>query len=153
VGERTDNTRLRAAGVEDLGEVARCTRAFNAIEGITIADDVLEAALLQLLGDASLGVVFLVETDRVIGHAVVTYGYDLEWGGRDAYLTEFLIDDHKRGRGIGTRVLQLLADEVRQRDVRALHLEVRADNPALQLYERAGFVRSTRLSMTLRLTV
>ena len=144
-------TRLRLATPADIAEVLPRTRAFNASEGITIADDVLEAALRRLLADPSLGGVWLVETDRVIGHAVVTYGYDLEWGGRDSYLTEIWIDLEQRGRGIGTAVLELIKQELRERDVRALHLEVRADNPALRLYERAGFEPSTRVAMTHRL--
>lgn len=144
-------TRLRLATPADTAEVLPRTRAFNASEGITIADDLLQAALRRLLADSSLGAVWLVETDRVVGHAVVTYGYDLEWGGRDSYLTEIWIDLDQRGRGIGTAVLELVKHELRQHDVRALHLEVRADNPALRLYERAGFAPSTRLAMTHRL--
>lgn len=127
------------------------TRALNAHENIVISDEALEAALRPLLADASLGGVWLIEDEDVVGYAIVAYSYDLEFGGRDAYLTEFWIDESYRGRGAGTTVLDLLAGELRARDIRALHLQVRPDNPARRLYERAGFTASPRLVMTRRL--
>jgi ribosomal protein S18 acetylase RimI-like enzyme len=139
---------LRTATLADLAEILPRTRAFNAEEGITVEDAALETATRTLLADANLGEVWLVERDAIIGHAVVTYGYDLEYAGRDAYLTEIWIDEHARGHGAGSAVLERLADELRARDVRALHLEVRPDNPALRLYERHGFVPSRRLALT-----
>jgi len=48
-------------------------------------------------------------------------------------------------------VLQLLGDEVRARGAGALHLQVRHDNPALRLYQRAGFATVPRLILTKRL--
>ena len=46
----------------------------------------------------------------------------------------------------------MLEIELRPLGVRALHLQVRPENPALRLYERAGFSRSPRLILTRRLT-
>jgi ribosomal protein S18 acetylase RimI-like enzyme len=143
--------RVRAATLDDVAEILPRVRALNAHEGIAIGDEPLEQALRRLLGDASLGGVWLIEDGGVIGHATVTYGYDLEFGGRDSYLTELWIDEPRRGRGSGTQVLELLAAELRARDVRALHLQVRRDNPAARLYERAGFTASPRVVMTRRL--
>jgi len=120
----------------------------NAQEDIVVDDALLEAALRRLLGDASLGTVWLVEDERPIGHAVVTYGYDLEFAGHDSYLTEFWIDEPHRGRGAGAAALDLIIDELRARDIRAVHLGVRPENPARRLYERAGFTMSPRLLMT-----
>jgi ribosomal protein S18 acetylase RimI-like enzyme len=86
-----------------------------------------------------------------IGYAIVTFGYDLEFGGRDAYLTELWIDPAERGRGAGSAVLALLDGELRAQGVRAVHLGVRPESPAVRLYARAGFEASPRLFMTRRL--
>jgi len=142
-----------AATVGDLASLLPRTKALNAHEGISIADDALEAALHHLLADASLGGAWLIHADRrCIGYAIVTFGYDLEFGGRDAYLTELWVDPAERGRGAATAALGLLAPALVTRGVRALHLQVRPDNPARRLYERTGFVASPRLVMTRRLS-
>jgi ribosomal protein S18 acetylase RimI-like enzyme len=143
---------LRLATLEDLATVFPRTRALNAHEGIAIDAAVLESALERLLGDPGLGGVWLIETAGApVGYAIVTFGYDLEFGGRDSYLTELWIDEDARGHGAGTAALTLLEDELRARGVRALHLQVRPDNPALRLYERTGFTMSPRRIMTRRL--
>jgi len=143
---------LRAAALDDLATVLPRTRDLNAHEGIAIDAPTLEAALERLLRDPSLGGVWLIERERVaIGYAIVTFGYDLEFGGRDAFLTELWVDPDARGRGAGSAALELLGPELRALGVRALHLQVRPENPALRLYQRQGFVVSPRLIMTQRL--
>ena len=143
---------LRPAIPDDLVELLPRTRALNAHEGIAIEPEVLQAALERLLRDPGLGGAWLIERDgRSIGYAIVTFGYDLEFGGRDAYLTELWIDPPARGRGAGGEALALLDPELRSRGVLALHLQVRPDNPALRLYQRSGFATSPRVVMTRRL--
>src|SRR5947209_8136370 len=140
---------LRLAAVPDLSAVLARTRALNAVEGIAIDEASLVAATRRLLGEASLGAVWLIlRGDAPIGHAVVTYGFDLEFGSHDSFLTELWVDPEARGQGAATAALQLLEGELRRRDVRALHLGVRPDNPARRLYERSGFVASPRVLMT-----
>ncbi len=144
--------RLRSATLDDVPHVLPRTRALNAHEGIQITDALLETALRHLLANPDLGGVWLVEADSApIGYAIVTFGYDLEFGGRDAYLTELWIDEPSRGTGAGAEALAQLDGELRQRDIRALHLQVRPENPALRLYQRMGFIASPRLIMTRRL--
>jgi GNAT superfamily N-acetyltransferase len=139
----------RAVAVED---VFAMTRALNAHEGIAVDDAALAAALSRLLGDPSLGAVWNVIGDGVaIGYAIVTFGYDLEFAGRDAWLTEMWIEPAHRGRGAGSAALELVCQAARGLDIRALHLQVRPENPARRVYERAGFAEVPRLCMTRRL--
>lgn len=143
---------IRRAATDDLAEVLDRTRRLNLEEHIEIDPVVLEAATRRLLDTPELGAIWVVERDRVIvGHAVVTYGYDLEFGGRDSYLTELWIDPPVRGHGAATRLLEQIATELRGDDIRALHLQVRPDNPARRLYERTGFTVVPRVTMTRRL--
>jgi ribosomal protein S18 acetylase RimI-like enzyme len=143
---------LRTATIDHLAELFPRTRALNAHEGIAIDPAILEAALARLLREPSLGGAWLIEQDRaVVGYAIVTFGYDLEFNGRDAYLTEIWVDPPARGVGAGAAALQLLAPELRARGVNALHLQVRPENPAIRLYQRSGFVASPRVVMTHRL--
>jgi len=143
---------LRQASLDDLALVLPRTRDLNAHEAISIEPAALEAALARLLTDPSLGGVWLVERDgAAIGYAIVTFGYDLEFAGRDAVLTELWIDPEARGGGAGGEVIDQLAPILKTLGVGALHLQVRPDNAARRLYERRGFVASPRLIMTRRL--
>lgn len=48
--------------------------------------------------------------------------------------------DHRR-RGVGGRLLDEFVDDGRRQSVTRVHLEVRDGNPAIAIYERAGFSR------------
>jgi ribosomal protein S18 acetylase RimI-like enzyme len=141
---------LRPATPDDFGQLFSRTRALNAHEGIELDDAALERAVRRLLAEPDLGRAWLIERDDgvVIGYAIVTWGYDFEFGGRDAYLTELWIDSELRGQGAGAAALAELVTEMKRHAVGALHLLVRPDNPARRLYERAGFVASPRVVMT-----
>ncbi len=144
---------LRAATLADVALVLPRTRALNDHEGIAVTDAALEGALRRLLADPALGGVWLVErAGAPIGYAIVTFGYDLEFAGRDAWLTEIWIDEPARGSGAGRAALAALEIELRAHEVRALHLQVRPDNPAVRVYERAGFAAVPRTIMTKRLS-
>jgi len=147
-----DVIRLRRATIDDLPELLPRTGALNAHEGIAIEPAVLEAALARLLGDPAIGGAWLVELDgSTVGYAIATFGYDLEFGGRDATLTELWIDPAARGAGAASAALDLVAETLRGLGVGALHLQVRPDNPARRLYDRSGFTASPRVVMTRRL--
>ncbi len=121
----------------------------NAIEGIPFSRSKFGRVLKQLLADSSLGLVplFLVKRE-IVGYAVVTYNFDLEWGGRDAFITEFYIKPEHRGRGYGALAMVLLEKLARRNKVKALHLGVRRENVgACRLYEKAGFTYWTRRVM------
>lgn len=110
-------------------------------------------ALRALLAAPALGAVYTIDGDgRAIGFAILCWGYSVEYGGRDAILDEFYILPELRGRGLGLRVLGLLADEARRHDIVAVHLEVLAfEARNFNLYARAGYTdRGSRL-MTRRL--
>lgn len=144
---------LRLATSEDLETLVPRVLALNSHENIVLEMTQLRTALGQLLSSPSLGAVFLVvQGERTVGYALTTFAFDLEFGGREAWLTELWIDEDARGTGAGAATLGMLEQEMRARDVRALHLQVREDNPAFRLYERLGFDASPRVVMTRRFT-
>lgn len=56
-----------------------------------------------------------------------------------------------RGQGIGRRLLQACIDKAPQKGITRITLEVRADNqPAIKLYEKAGFVHEARMRQAMR---
>ena len=84
-----------------------------------------------------------------MGYLVLTWGFDLEWSGRDAFLTELYLVASARARGLGRECLAHAERIARAHDAHALHLMVRDENlPARKLYARAGYVSPPRLFLT-----
>lgn len=145
-------TAIRPATLADLPLLVAFSGALNAHESIQITDAELDAGLHELLADPRLGIVYMIEdTGEAVGYALCAFTFDLEFRGREAWLTEVFIVDDARGRGHGSTALRAIEIELRAQGVKALHLQVRPDNPAVALYERLGYSRVPRLVMTRRL--
>ena len=141
---------VRGAGSRDLETLLPLVEAFQEFERIPFEIEAARRNLGQLLEDASLGQVLLAELEgRPIGYAILTYGYDLEFGGMDAYLTDLFITEPDRGRGLGQWLLSEVERASRAAGVQALHLMVAPQNHrAHHIYHRAGFHVSPRLFLT-----
>lgn len=147
----SQNLTLRLATEADVPRILSMMVAFNRFEGITWSPESGEAPLRQLLKDDSLGFIALLDTDAApaCGYAIVTFGFDLEYGGRDAFLTELFLDSSLRGQGLGRQAMELLLKKTATFAASALHLQVRPDNPqAHRLYLSAGFSSTTRVFLS-----
>jgi ribosomal protein S18 acetylase RimI-like enzyme len=125
---------------------------FNRAEGIRWNAEPMIAALRRLLRNPDLGLVLVArehEARTIVGYAIATFGYDLEFAGRDAFVTELFVRPTHRRNGLGRKLLASLIEALRARDTKAVHLMVRPDNElARSLYVAAGFVVSPRIMMT-----
>ncbi|MGM0583997.1 MAG: GNAT family N-acetyltransferase [Pseudomonadota bacterium] len=54
------------------------------------------------------------------------------------YLAHLAVDPARRGRGVGSHLLQATLDRARERGYAAFQLDVCKDSPAVALYRRAG---------------
>ncbi len=146
----SDAATLREARRDDLPELVRLQAEYYASDGypFSLADS--EAAWARLLRDGSLGRAWVAEASgRVVGYGVLTFGYSLEYRGRDAFVDEVYLAATWRGRGTGRRLLEAIEAEASSHGVKALHLEVERDKPeARGLYEDRGFVAHDRVLMT-----
>jgi ribosomal protein S18 acetylase RimI-like enzyme len=136
----------RAALDTDLDQILPMMEEFNRGEKIDLARDRLAPALSRLLADAALGrVLVLEEASVLVGYAVVTWGFDLEFGGRDAFLTEIFVRADRRKKGAGRALLDELLRVAREAGAGAIHLGVYPTNAAaLALYRSLGFARIPR---------
>ena len=141
---------IRLAGAADAEPLAPLMEAFNAAEAIPWRPDAMLAAFVELTGDTRLGFSLVATSAGApVGYAVVTYGYDLEWAGRDAFVTELFVAAPARRRGVAARLLREAEANARRNDTRALHLVVRPVNEAaVALYRHAGFDVIPRVLMT-----
>ena len=132
---------FKPAEARDAEQLLRLMRAFYEFEHLAFDEADACAALRQLLGDESLGRVWLIQLGaETAGYLVLTLGFSLEFKGRDAFVDELYLREEFRGRGLGTRALHFAEGACRELGVRALHLEVERANTAAQgVYRRAGF--------------
>lgn len=138
---------VRTAQLDDVPALLAMMRDFNRSEGIARSQDTGEAALRHLLRSSDLGLVGVATLDAVaVAYFVICFSFDLEWSGRDAFLTELYVAPSQRGRGAGSRLLAEAERLARGQGVRALHLAVRPENAsALRVYRTAGFADSGRV--------
>src|SRR5260370_21107476 len=122
--------RLRLATRADVAPLLAMMADFNRSEGISFDRPAFERALVRLLRDPSVGFVGLfVESGKPIGYAVLTYGFDLECGGRDALLTEIYLLPEWRRRGLGAARLRLVEKRAPASGVKAAPLGALPPNP------------------------
>lgn len=143
--------RFKPSTPDDIETLIVMMRDLYAHDGLAPLDEAsARRALLGVIGDNALGRVFLILlTNEVAGYAVLTFGYSLEFHGRDAFVDELYLRDEYRARGIGKRSLEFLTGVCAEVGVSALHLEVERSNIQAQaVYRKFGFEDHDRYLMT-----
>jgi len=129
---------FKSATSDDVETLIVMMRDLYAHDGLAPLDEVVaRRALLGVIGDGTLGRVFLILlANEVAGYAVLTFGYSLEFHGRDAFVDEIYLRAEYRGLGVGKRALQFLTEVCAAEGVNALHLEVERENTSAQTVYR-----------------
>jgi GNAT superfamily N-acetyltransferase len=141
--------RIRRARSVDGAALVELQREFYREDRITHAA-ANARALHRLLRSPQAGVVWVIEARSgrewgPIGYVVLTLGFSLERGGRDAFIDELYVRPEHRGRGVGALAVVTAEAVARRLGVRAVHLEVDTGNDrARRLYERIGFTLRQR---------
>ena len=137
---------ISRAQPDDLDLLATLSAEFNEVDGHTHDESRVRAALSPLLTDDLLGVVYLLGQPPE-GYAVVTWGYSIESGGRDALVDEIYV--RSRGEGVGGAALTEILDDLRQRGLNRVFLETeRANTRVRSFYRRQGFTEDDSIWMS-----
>jgi ribosomal protein S18 acetylase RimI-like enzyme len=142
---------FKPATSDDVETLIVMMRDLYAHDGLGPLDEAAaRRALSGVIGDDTLGRVFLILlANEAVGYAVLTFGYSLEFHGRDAFVDEIYLRAEYRGLGIGKRALQFLTEVCVAEGVNALHLEVERENTSAQtVYRKFGFKDHDRYLMT-----
>jgi diamine N-acetyltransferase len=141
---------LIPAEATDLETLVVFMRDFNEHEKIPFNEQAVRRALQQLLAEPLLGRVFLLEQEaEKVGYVVLTFGFSLEFHGRDAFIDELYVIPNYRGRGVGKQALDAVIELCRKEGIAALHLEVeRANTIAQEVYRKQGFKDHDRYLLT-----
>lgn len=127
---------------------------FNEHENIPFNKYDAKEALINLLENDRYGKAFnILADDLPAGYLIITFGYSLEYKGRDAFVDELFIDEDFRGKGLGTAALKFAEIVCRENGIKALHLEVEKENKRAQnVYRKNGFKDHERYLLTKWLT-
>ena len=140
---------LKRAETQHLPLLLTLVEAFCALDQHPYEPARVESALRPLLEHDDFGVVYLVNDDQ--GYVVITWGYSLESGGREALVDEIYL--RQRGRGVGAKVMQALFDDLQGRGIVKMFLETERHNArARTFYARQGFEADDSIWMSRSLT-
>lgn len=129
------------ATLDDMPVLLEYMHEYYVFDNLDFEEEPARDALTKLISDPSLGSVWLVySAGEAVGYVVLTYGFSLEFGGRDAFIDELFIQESHRGRGVGTKTIEFAASEAKSAGVNAVHLEVAHRNEgARRVYRSLGF--------------
>ncbi|MCR9252759.1 MAG: GNAT family N-acetyltransferase [bacterium] len=135
---------------ENIEEILSMMESFNAIDNYPFDKDQRTKNITEFINNPYLGRLWLIrKSNDVVGYLVLTFGFSFEYGGRDAIIDEFFIEDGYRRQGIGNKVMSLLVEEADKLKVNAIHLEVEHSNErAHKLYIKNGFQGNDRGLLT-----
>jgi GNAT superfamily N-acetyltransferase len=124
-------------------QLAGLMRAFYAESGFLLDAEPAAAGFGALLADDRLGRVWLTETAEsapAAGYIVVTFVFAMEYGGMAAVVDDFYLRPDARGEGLGKAALAAARRYCEELGLRAMRVEVGADNLVAQaVYRSAGF--------------
>ena len=146
--------RFSLATSADEGLLLELMQECYAVEHLPYSAQVASQALRELWANPALGRVYIVHAaDTVAGYVVLTFGFSLEFRGRDAMVDELYVRERFRGQGIGTACLRWVEEVCREEGIHALHLEVdHVNTRAKRLYHRVGYQDHDRHLLTRWLT-
>ena len=150
---KSDKVSIKAATAADLHRLTDLLRKYYKFDRIPFDRLAVRSGLEILLREKSLGRAwFIYRGRRRAGYVILTFGFDLEFGGRQATITDLYLEPRYRGKGVGREVLRLVEGFCKKSGVRALELQVSADNSrATRFYQRFGFQAHDRVPMSKQL--
>jgi ribosomal protein S18 acetylase RimI-like enzyme len=142
---------FRSCGPKDHATLLKLVMAYYRFDKIPFRRKSLSQGLDVLLRNASQGKVWLMENHKkAVGYALVTYNFDLEYGGVEGVLRDLYVEKRYRNQGIGSLALYEIEDYCRERGMRAVQLQVQRHNKSAEIfYRKAGFRELPRRVMLL----
>ena len=128
--------KTRRATIADLELLLTLSSEFHEIDRHLHDPVRVRTAIEALLTSDDLGVVYVL--GEGLGYALVTWGYSIESGGRDALLDEIYV--RERGKGLGGQLLDDVLSDLAARGLPRVFLETEAHNEAVRrFYNLHGF--------------
>jgi GNAT superfamily N-acetyltransferase len=144
---------FQPATVADLQPLQRLIRKYYEFDGILYREQEVAAGLKVLLNNDTVGRAWLVRhRATAVGYAILTFGFDLEFGGHQATMTDLYLEPEYRGKGAGRKLVGHVQEFCRKAGVCALELQAERHNShAIAFYKSCGFELHDRVPMSKRI--
>ena len=142
---------IRPARSSDLRELLRLVGAYYRFDRIRFERKTIGRALSTLLRKPALGRVWVAQgRQRLVAYLVLTFNYDLEFGGLEGIITELYVEARWRRFNIGRQLIDLARSFCHKSGVDTLELQVSRDNRnARAFYKSLGFREFDRVVMAI----
>ena len=132
---------FRPAGPKDHKTLLKLIIAYYHFDKIPFKRESLSRGLDTLLRNLSQGQAWLLEMHhKAIGYAILTYNFDLEYGGVEGMLTDLYVEKRYRQHGVGSLAIYEMEDFCRERGIRNIELQVQHHNKSANtFYRKVGF--------------
>ncbi|MGE5805187.1 MAG: GNAT family N-acetyltransferase [Ignavibacteria bacterium] len=141
---------FKPAVSEDIFTILKFIKNFHGMSSYPFHEEKVGESVRNLIKNNNLGRIWIIEFDsKSVGYIILTFGYSIEYKGRDAFIDELYIEEEFRSRGIGRETMDFVIKESVKLGIKAVHLEVERNNDAAKnLYEKYDFKDNGRTLMT-----
>jgi ribosomal protein S18 acetylase RimI-like enzyme len=138
--QTTSSARFRTAVLSDHDELVELMLAFSLEVEAPLSREHISAAVLPLLQESVLGEIWVAQEALLVGYLVLSWGWGIESGGREALIDEVFVSPSSRAAGVATGLVSAALERARSISTRAVFLETESQNPrSRKLYEQLGF--------------
>ena len=135
---------IRRACIRDIDQIIEIERTSFPVawEYSIFLNICLQGGQVRSGETGSLFMDIIEENQRVVGYAV----WEIDSNKSKGHLLNLAVHMDERLKGLGTRLLRHVLDNLRSNGIKTCHLEVRASNvPARALYEANGFFITSKI--------
>ncbi|MFD2179597.1 GNAT family N-acetyltransferase [Veronia pacifica] len=139
------NISLKEPSVDSMHKLIELSKELHDHEALSFDPEHTQKAFEFLMDSPSYGDVFLIHAEQdghqeIVGFVVLCYSFSVEFGGQIAVIDQIFINRSWRRQGVGSHVLPILEDKVKQRKCQAVILEVNIGNSgAREFYEQFDY--------------
>jgi GNAT superfamily N-acetyltransferase len=144
--------RLKPVSLDDASALFQWIKRYYQFDHITFDARSIRRGIKTLLRHPNYGMAwFICAEGGTVGYIILTYGFDMEFGGLLGIITDFYIGADQRAKGIGSSALKQAFAFARRNGLSAIELQVIKSNKiARRFYQNAGFTCHDRRLMSRR---
>ena len=111
----------------------------------------MRRALRRLLRDPAIGRAWVAEADGVAaGYMILTFNYDIEFGGMQGIVTDLYLEPGCRRQGLGARLIATALAFCRSCKIGTMELQIaRRNRRALSFYRKLDFKTLDRVVVSI----